>query len=173
MIDYIHAGVFVPVFNVAAANERFCFSPLTNPSMKLAYWDEGAYANELAVSSGVEEKAKASNLSTGVSGFDEAAAAAEKKGLVPPGDGDAKNKKRKAEQSAKLSSKKVCVSVTYVVSKTYSSRLLLLISSFGATATRSFMELSQVRMLPTHLTHPQRPRRANPKLLRRFSPTPT
>lgn len=50
MVSYIHAGVFVPVMNPTASTERFTFSPLNNPAMKLMYWDEDAYANELTVS---------------------------------------------------------------------------------------------------------------------------
>ena len=107
MVDYIHAGVFVPELNFVAANDRFCFSPLANPSMKLAYWDKDAYANELTVSAGVEEKPKAMNASSSVSAFDEAAAAAEKEGLVNPEDGNAKSKKRKGDQATKGVSKKV------------------------------------------------------------------
>ncbi|KAL9619314.1 MAG: hypothetical protein Q9160_006079 [Pyrenula sp. 1 TL-2023] len=47
--SYIHAGVFVPVINPTASVERFTFSPLANPSLKLAYWDEDAYVTELTV----------------------------------------------------------------------------------------------------------------------------
>ncbi|KIW78199.1 hypothetical protein Z517_08032 [Fonsecaea pedrosoi CBS 271.37] len=50
LVSYIHAGVFVPVLNSTPDTERFCFSPVGNPAMKLAYWDEGAYVKELAVS---------------------------------------------------------------------------------------------------------------------------
>lgn len=50
LASYIHAGVFVPVLNPTASTERFTFSPLTNPSMKLAYWDEEGYVTELKVS---------------------------------------------------------------------------------------------------------------------------
>ncbi|KAL2867007.1 uncharacterized protein BJX67DRAFT_381334 [Aspergillus lucknowensis] len=51
MVSYIHAGVFVPVMNPSASTERFTFSPLNNPAMKLMYWDEDAYVTELTVSS--------------------------------------------------------------------------------------------------------------------------
>lgn len=54
MVSYIHAGVFVPVMNPTASTERFTFSPLNNPAMKLMYWDEDAYANELTVSTDPE-----------------------------------------------------------------------------------------------------------------------
>lgn len=50
LVSYIHAGVFVPVLNPSPEIERFTFSPIGNPSMKLAYWDEAAYVTELAVS---------------------------------------------------------------------------------------------------------------------------
>ncbi|KIW15291.1 hypothetical protein PV08_05336 [Exophiala spinifera] len=50
LVSYIHAGVFVPVLNPTPDMERFTFSPIGNPSMKLAYWDESAYVTELAVS---------------------------------------------------------------------------------------------------------------------------
>ncbi|KAL4805603.1 rna-binding protein [Aspergillus unguis] len=50
MVSYIHAGVFVPVMNPSASTERFTFSPLNNPALKLMYWDEDAYVTELTVS---------------------------------------------------------------------------------------------------------------------------
>lgn len=50
LVSYIHAGVFVPVLNPTASTERFTFSPLANPAMKLAYWDQDAYVTELSVS---------------------------------------------------------------------------------------------------------------------------
>ncbi|KAL3493751.1 rna-binding protein [Aspergillus germanicus] len=51
MVSYIHAGVFVPVMNPNASTEKFTFSPVNNPALKLMYWDEDAYVNELMVSS--------------------------------------------------------------------------------------------------------------------------
>jgi len=50
LVSYIHAGVFVPVHNPAAATERFTFNPIGNPTITLQYWDEEAYATELVVS---------------------------------------------------------------------------------------------------------------------------
>lgn len=50
LVSYIHAGVFVPVLHPSPSIERFTFSPVGNPTMKLAYWDDGAYVTELAVS---------------------------------------------------------------------------------------------------------------------------
>ncbi|KIX06174.1 uncharacterized protein Z518_04148 [Rhinocladiella mackenziei CBS 650.93] len=49
LVSYIHAGVFVPVLTPTPSTERFTFSPVGNPAMKLAYWDEAAYVTELAV----------------------------------------------------------------------------------------------------------------------------
>jgi RNA recognition motif-containing protein len=50
LASYIHAGVFVPVLQAPSPEfEKFTFSPLSNPSMKLMYWDEGAFASELTV----------------------------------------------------------------------------------------------------------------------------
>lgn len=54
MVSYIHAGVFVPVMNPTASTERFTFSPLNNPAIKLMYWDEDAYVTELTVSTEAE-----------------------------------------------------------------------------------------------------------------------
>ncbi|KAL6237021.1 hypothetical protein BDW75DRAFT_93612 [Aspergillus navahoensis] len=54
MVSYIHAGVFVPVMNPSASTERFTFSPLSNPAVKLMYWDEDAYVTELTVSTDPE-----------------------------------------------------------------------------------------------------------------------
>ncbi|OJJ44256.1 hypothetical protein ASPZODRAFT_135050 [Penicilliopsis zonata CBS 506.65] len=50
LVSYIHAGVFVPVLKPTAATERFSFSPLANPSLRLMYWDEEAYVTELVLS---------------------------------------------------------------------------------------------------------------------------
>lgn len=50
MVSYIHAGVFVPVLDPGPSIERFLFSPLNNPALKLAYWDEDGYVTELVVS---------------------------------------------------------------------------------------------------------------------------
>ncbi|KAI4255499.1 MAG: hypothetical protein L6R42_006694 [Xanthoria sp. 1 TBL-2021] len=96
-VDYVHAGVFVPVFTASDPAE-FCFNPLGNTATKLAYWDKEAYVSQLVVSSG------SANLSAGAadpqakSSADLAAAAAEGEGLVQPGkESEVKAKKRKAE----------------------------------------------------------------------------
>jgi RNA-binding protein 5/10 len=48
LISYIHAGVFVPVLQAPLPDEeRFTFSPLSNSSVKLMYWDEAGYVSEL------------------------------------------------------------------------------------------------------------------------------
>lgn len=97
-VDYIHAGVFVPVFNPADDPDKFCFSPLGNAATKLAYWDKEAYASVLLVSSGASQQATAATESITKSAADLAAAAAEGEGLLPPGkEAELKAKKRKAE----------------------------------------------------------------------------
>lgn len=58
MVSYIHAGVFVPVMNLSASTDRFTFSPLNNPSVKLMYWDDEGYVTELMLSSGDEESGR-------------------------------------------------------------------------------------------------------------------
>lgn len=64
LASYIHAGVFVPVLNPTPSTARFTFSPLNNPDMKLAYWDEDAYATELIVSTeDLDRKSKADTKS--------------------------------------------------------------------------------------------------------------
>ncbi|KAL5332853.1 hypothetical protein BJX70DRAFT_91203 [Aspergillus crustosus] len=63
MVSYIHAGVFVPVMNPIASSERFTFSPLSNPAMKLMYWDEEAYVTELTVSTDTESQQVSSSQS--------------------------------------------------------------------------------------------------------------
>jgi RNA-binding protein 5/10 len=105
LISYIHAGVFVPVLQAPLPDEeRFTFSPLSNSSVKLMYWDEAGYVSELVTARddrSALEKVKESLKS-------KLAAAAEKEGLVSSAkDGDAKGKKRKAEKDAVTSSKKV------------------------------------------------------------------
>ena len=107
LVSYVHAGIFVPVFNPASSGERFTFSPLGNTTTKLAYWDEEAYVSELMLSTGDVGKPSAAGEG-GTSAVDKAAAAAEKEGLVKPGkESEAKAKKRKAEATAAASKKKV------------------------------------------------------------------
>ena len=108
---YIHAGVFIPVFNTDSADGRFTFSPLGNTATKLAYWDEDAYVNELLISIPTEEKAKKTSEARVKSALDKAAIAAEKEGLVAPGkETDAKAKKRKADATAAAKQKKASLS---------------------------------------------------------------
>ncbi|KAI9740958.1 MAG: hypothetical protein M1818_004564 [Claussenomyces sp. TS43310] len=102
MISYIHAGVFVPVLQAPAHDRsKFTFSPLSNSSVKLMYWDEAAYVSELVtVKSDRSALAKAKeSLSAKM------AAAAASEGLV--NEGEAKGKKRKADKDVPSNSKKV------------------------------------------------------------------
>ncbi|RAL12210.1 putative G-patch domain protein [Aspergillus homomorphus CBS 101889] len=96
LVSYIHAGVFVPVLNPTASNERFTFSPLNNPSLKLMYWDEEAYVKELTVSTAELDSAKGDK-------------AAGQDGQTK-GNRDAdKAKKRKADAAASAGAKKMAV----------------------------------------------------------------
>lgn len=94
LASYIHAGVFVPEQNPSAATERFNFSPIGNPSIKLKYWDEDAYVTELIVNIPVEEKTIPRTINP-----------AEKEGIKSMPDLD-KLKKRKQQLEANSSSKK-------------------------------------------------------------------
>ena len=106
--DYVHAGIFVPVFSTAEDNEQFIFSPLSNAATKLAYWDEEAYVSELAVSSGSPRLSSTTSDSQVPSASDLAAAAAAGEGLIEPGkEPEAKAKKRKTDASAAGKQKKV------------------------------------------------------------------
>jgi len=103
MVSYIHAGVFVPVLQAPSPEfAKFTFSPLSNPSMKLMYWDEGAYASEMTIAR--DEPSDLAKSKEKVHAMLAAAAAGE--GLLGmPKDGGAK--KRKAEKESSSSSKKV------------------------------------------------------------------
>lgn len=106
--SYIHAGVFVPVFDIASGTERFTLSPLNNTATKLAYWDQEAYVSELIVSAAEPGKVSGTVENQARSASDKAAAAAEKEGLIKVSrETEAKAKKRKAEASAAAKQKKV------------------------------------------------------------------
>jgi len=98
LVSYIHAGVFVPVHNPTVATERYTFSPLSNPSIKLQYWDEDAYVTELVVSA--PEPAAATTKAS-------VQAAAEREGLKQMPDYEKlKKRKQQLEANANNSSKK-------------------------------------------------------------------
>ncbi|KAL4918600.1 hypothetical protein BDW62DRAFT_63784 [Aspergillus aurantiobrunneus] len=94
MVSYIHAGVFVPVMNPTASTERFTFSPLNNPALKLMYWDEDAYVTELTVSTDTEAQQAPKN--------DKQVAPSETKAK----DAAEKAKKRKADAASSASGAK-------------------------------------------------------------------
>ena len=94
LVSYIHAGVFVPVFNPTPEIERFCFRPIGNPSMKLSYWDEGAYVTELAVSMPTSAPQDATKTV--------ASALAADPGIKSAKDIEKSNKKRKAQAEADI-----------------------------------------------------------------------
>lgn len=106
--DYIHTGVFVPVFDTTESTERFTFSPLGNAATKLAYWDQEAWASELVVSTGSLKPVAGTTDVQVRTAADQAAAAAENEGLLKSDkEAEAKTKKRKAENSASDKLKKV------------------------------------------------------------------
>ncbi|KAF8853933.1 hypothetical protein BDZ45DRAFT_60440 [Acephala macrosclerotiorum] len=100
LLSYIHAGVFVPVLHpLGDEYAKFTFSPLSNTAIKLMYWDEAAYANELAVATPDAPSA----VKTKESEHAKLAAAAANEGLVGNGkDGEPKLKKRKVEKDPKV-----------------------------------------------------------------------
>ena len=101
LVTYVHAGVFVPVISPIANMLNSTFSPLNNPSMKLAYWDEDAYVTELVVSAGETHstsKPTKNNLPS-----------VENEGLRPLKESE-KSKKRKAETAAPPTVKKAAPS---------------------------------------------------------------
>ena len=108
--SYIHAGVFVPVFNTADADERFTFSPLGNTATKLGYWDKEAYVSELVISIPVDEKTAKTGEARAKRALYKAAAASEKEGLVAPSkESEAKAKKRKADAADSAKQKKASI----------------------------------------------------------------
>ena len=134
--DYIHAGVFVPVFNIPEGNERFTFSPLANTANKLAYWDEEAWASELVVSAVTSEKKANASENQVKSATDRAAAAAENEGLIAPGkEAEVRAKKRKAEANAAAKQKKVSQFSSLVSSPSHYHRLRQPTCNFGTIAT--------------------------------------
>lgn len=96
LVSYIHAGVFVPVLNSTSSTERFLFTPLGNPTLKLQYWDEDAYIAELVISA--PEPADTENRAGQRS-------LAESEGLKSTKDSD-KAKKRKAQVDSNAASAK-------------------------------------------------------------------
>ncbi|KAH8599262.1 hypothetical protein B0O99DRAFT_504527 [Bisporella sp. PMI_857] len=105
LVSYIHAGVFVPVLQLLdPESEKFTFNPLLNPALRLMYWDEAAYVNELitvappVLTASKTREREHANL----------AVAAAREGLLPVDkDGEPKSKKRKVEKDAAVSNKKV------------------------------------------------------------------
>ena len=106
LVDYIHAGVFVPLIGPRDGHtERFSFSASSDPSLRLKYWDDGAYVSELEVMANVGGTKAA--LSQG----NQSAAPnpdPNKEGLIAIGDeGSGKSRKRKGDAGTSLGTKKV------------------------------------------------------------------
>ena len=92
------------MYNTSNAVGRFTFSPLSNPSVKLAYWDEEAYVSEFLLDP--EDPEARANTSEDSKKLQDSATEKEglKKATKEP---EGKVKKRKAEAGAGSSSKKV------------------------------------------------------------------
>jgi RNA-binding protein 5/10 len=105
LVSYIHAGVFVPVLKAPTMDSnKFIFSPLSNPSPKLMYWDEAGYVSELVTTK--EDRSALAKAKENLNA--KLADAAANGGLVSAAkDVEAKAKKRKAEKDPLTSSKKV------------------------------------------------------------------
>lgn len=98
MVSYIHAGVFVPVlYPTGPESSRFTFSPLLNASLKLMYWDEAAYANELVTSEAPDMPTSKESEQGQTTGHTASEGFADAK--KPE---DAKPKKRKADKDATI-----------------------------------------------------------------------
>ncbi|OAX83643.1 hypothetical protein ACJ72_01992 [Emergomyces africanus] len=85
---------------LATSTERFTFSPLGNPSMKLAYWDENAYATQLMVSTEDPDKNRTKPRAGKSTATDKNS---------KPGKEAEKAKKRKADAGVTPSTKKLAV----------------------------------------------------------------
>jgi len=98
-VSYIHAGVFVPVLHPFGEEfAKFTFSPLSNPAVKLMYWDEAAYASELPITVNEQSSSKSKE-----SEHAKLAAAAANEGLIGLSkDGEPKLKKRKVDKDSKV-----------------------------------------------------------------------
>ena len=107
LVDYIHAGVFVPLIGPRDGHtERFSFSASANPSLRLKYWDDGAYVSELGLSvkNDTTIAADSKGNSNTVQNVDP-----NNEGLVAVDEGSSgKAKKRKGDANAGASTKKVC-----------------------------------------------------------------
>lgn len=104
MVDYIHAGVFVPLIGPRDGHtERFSFSASSNPSLRLKYWDDGAYVSELELVPSVEDTKPVATKET------PNATDPNKEGLiaVTSDEGSGKSKKRKGDANVTLGTKKV------------------------------------------------------------------
>ncbi|POS87741.1 hypothetical protein EPUL_000780 [Erysiphe pulchra] len=97
---YIHAGVFVPIIQSLKDEDLYyTFTPLSNSSIRLMYWDEAAYVNELITS--IDEDPNASNgKSLEVAS---STAATISGGFASAGkNGEPRPKKRKVEKETKI-----------------------------------------------------------------------
>ncbi|KAI9675065.1 MAG: hypothetical protein M1817_001471 [Caeruleum heppii] len=102
-LSFIHTGVFIPAYNYDSSLEKFTFSPLNNPAMKLVYWDEQAYVSELVLAA----PSNSAPAVDDVTGPTKRPGASDADGLVKSvKENEGKVKKRKADTAAAASSKK-------------------------------------------------------------------
>ncbi|KAJ5967905.1 hypothetical protein N7501_004153 [Penicillium viridicatum] len=101
LVTYIHGGVFVPVMNAPSGASYYTFSPSSNPSLKLMYWDDEAYVTELVLSTAEDDavQEQKANKTTSNHGGGQA------KGTK----GSDKGKKRKAHATTSASTKKLAM----------------------------------------------------------------
>lgn len=92
-VSYVHAGIFVPVIMAPTPeSDRFTFSPLHNPAIKLKYWDDAGYVSLLVLANESATTDSSHNRPTGKQSSDAGGGGFAKD--------DSKNKKRKAEKEA-------------------------------------------------------------------------
>lgn len=99
LVTYIHGGVFVPVMNAPSGASYYTFSPSSNPSLKLMYWDDEAYVTELVLSTAEDDAAQEQKATKTTSNHGDGQAKGTK-------DSD-KGKKRKVDATTSASTKKL------------------------------------------------------------------
>lgn len=155
LVSYVHAGIFVPELDAAAASEGVTFAASTNPSLQLKYWDEDAFVSELVVSTETTGRGDTAGLTS--------------KTLSK---GEGKSKKRKAENSSIETSKKVCriKSLSIFGFNTDLERLCRRHYNFGPTGTPSSTALrglhriqALITVILLHQHHRFRPSQRQPR----------
>lgn len=148
MVDFIHAGVFVPLIGPRDGHtERFSFNASSNPSLRLKYWDDGAYVSELEITTNIED-------TKSVNAHENQNAAPNpdpnKEGLVAISDeGSGKSKKRKGDASGGLGTKKVRKAPYNEIASLKAYRQRRRTYNFGVIAMQSYTVLGAIRVMVT------------------------